>query len=201
MKYDIVLASGSPRRKEILSQVGASFRVVVSDCDETTDCTEPAKMVQILSERKAEAVAELIDGPAVILGADTVVASGQEILGKPGNAERAKQMLHMIEGHRHAVYTGVCIFIKEADQSFRKLAFTEKTEVTVAKMSEREICEYAESGEPNDKAGAYAIQGRFATFIEGMDGDYYNVVGLPIAGIYSRLRDAGIDLRTGESLK
>lgn len=201
MKYNIILASGSPRRKEILSQVGVSFRVAVSDCDETTDCTEPSEMVRILSERKAEAVAKTTEGPAIVLGADTVVAFEQKILGKPGNAERAKQMLRLIEGHRHAVYTGVCIFIKEADQSVRKLGFVEKTEVTVAKMSEREICEYAESGEPNDKAGAYAIQGRFATYIEGMDGDYYNVVGLPIAGIYSRLRDAGIDLRTGETLK
>lgn len=195
--YEIILASGSPRRKEILTQIRARFCVKVSDCDETISEKKPETLVLELSMRKAAAVARDVTGPAVIIGADTVVSLEDEILGKPKDKADAVRMLGMLSGRTHFVYTGVCILRKEPDGGEKMLRFAERSGVHVVKMNEKQIQEYTDTPEPYDKAGAYAVQGLFAPYIESIEGDYYNIVGLPVSGIYQRLYEDGIDLRTG----
>ncbi|MCR4674142.1 MAG: Maf family protein [Lachnospiraceae bacterium] len=169
----IILASGSPRRKEILNNHEIPFRVCVSEVDETCDHKSPKEMVMELSKRKALAV--FTDYPnEIVLGADTVVAYKDEILGKPKNDEDAFRMLHMLQGHSHQVYTGVTICSKDLVKTFY-----EKTDVIVRPMSEDEIYSYIATGEGCDKAGSYAIQGLFKPYISSFEGDYENVVGLP----------------------
>ena len=194
MKYQTILASGSPRRKELLELIGVEFKIITSNKEEIITSTNPVEVVKELSMMKAEDVAENIAGPAVILGADTVVAHGGRILGKPKDAEDAVEMIRSFAGDDHYVYTGVCIIRKEADGTAKKISFAEGTKVTVYPMTEAEIERYVASGEPMDKAGAYAIQGLFAPYIKGIEGDYYNIVGFPIAGIYQRLKEEGIEL-------
>ena len=194
MKYQIVLASGSPRRKELLELIGVDFKIIISNKEEVISGTNPEEVVKELSKMKAEDVAEKIPGPAVILGADTVVAHKGRILGKPKDKEDAVQMITSFAGEDHHVYTGVCMIKKEADGSSKTISFAEGTKVTVYPMTAQEIERYVESGEPMDKAGAYAIQGLFAPYIKEISGDYYNIVGFPIAGIYQRLKEEGIDL-------
>ena len=194
MEYQIILASGSPRRKELLELIGAEFKIITSNKEEVITSTNPEEVVKELSMMKAEDVAESVSGPAVILGADTVVAHGGRILGKPKDKEDAFRMIRSFAGEDHDVYTGVCIIKKEADGSVKKISFAEGTKVTVYPMTEVEIERYVASGEPMDKAGAYAIQGLFAPYIKGIEGDYYNIVGFPIAGIYQRLKAEGINL-------
>jgi len=194
MKYRIILASGSPRRKELLEQIGVTFEIKTSEIEEIITNSNPEEVVKELSAMKAEDVAEEIDGPAVILGADTVVAYDGKILGKPKDKDDAVRMISSFAGEEHYVYTGVCILIKEADGSVREISFAEGTRVVVYGMTEQEIAAYVESGEPMDKAGAYAIQGKFAPYIKKIAGDYYNIVGFPIAGIYQRLKEAGINI-------
>lgn len=200
MKYRIILASGSPRRREILTQIGASYEVIVSDCDENTSCTEPSELVKSLSYKKAAAVADGLTDKVIVIGADTVVAYGGTILGKPKDREDAKRMLTILSGRKHQVYTGVSVIIKEETGECRIITFAECSEVEVETMTERQIEEYLDTKEGNDKAGSYAIQGIFAAHIKGIRGDYYNIVGLPVAGIYKYLYENGIDLRTGEKI-
>ena len=200
MKYRIVLASGSPRRKEILAQIGASYDVMVSDCDESTTVTEPAELVKELSKRKAEAVARDLTGPVIVIGADTVVAYEGCILGKPKDRADARRMISMLENDVHQVYTGVSLIIKEANGECDVITFAECSEVWVDAMTERQVEEYLDTREGVDKAGSYAVQGIFAVHIKGIKGDYFNIVGLPVAGIYKRLYEIGIDLKTGEKL-
>lgn len=194
MKYKIILASGSPRRKELLTQIGVTFEIKTSDKEEVITSSNPKDVVKELSAMKAKDVAEGIEGPAVILGADTVVAYDGQILGKPKDKEDAVRMISNFAGDEHYVYTGVCILIKEADGSVREISFAEGTKVFVYGMTEQEISDYVDSGEPMDKAGAYAIQGKFAPYIKEIEGDYYNIVGFPVAGIYQRLKEAGINI-------
>lgn len=194
MKYQVILASGSPRRKELLELIGVDFKIITSNKEEVITSTNPEQVVKELSLMKAEDVAESITGPAIILGADTVVAHGGRILGKPKDAEDAVTMIRSFAGDDHFVYTGVCIIRKEADGSVKKISFAEGTRVTVYPMTEEEIKRYVASGEPMDKAGAYAIQGLFAPYIKGIEGDYYNIVGFPIAAIYQKLKEEGIEL-------
>ena len=198
MEYKIVLASGSPRRKEILSQIGASYEVIVSDCDESTVLTKPAELVKELSYRKAMAVAETVQGPAVIIGADTVVSYGDTILGKPKDRADARRMIAMLAGNTHQVYTGVSLIIKEETGESSAVSFAECSEVTVESMTELQIEEYLDTKEGADKAGSYAVQGIFAAHIRGIQGDYFNIVGLPVAAIYKKLYEMGIDLKTGK---
>ncbi len=200
MNYRIVLASGSPRRKEILSQIGVSYEVIVSDCDENTDCTVPAELVKELSRKKAETVAEKLDAPVLVIGADTVVAFDGRILGKPKDDGDAARMLTMLAGKTHQVYTGVSLIIKEVSGEERVLTFAECSEVTVEALNEQQIAAYIATGEGRDKAGSYAVQGIFAVHIKEIKGDYFNIVGLPVAGIYKHLYDAGIELKTGEKI-
>ncbi len=192
MRYRVILASGSPRRKELLEQMGVSFEIMTSKCEEVITSTNPEDVVKELSQMKAEDVAEGIQASAIILGADTVVAHNGRILGKPKDKEDAIQMISSFAGQEHYVYTGVCIIIKEKDGSQEMISFAEGTKVVVYPMTEQEILDYVESGECNDKAGSYAIQGLFSPYIKEIEGDYYNIVGFPIASIYQRLKEKGI---------
>lgn len=196
----IILASGSPRRKELLSQIGLSFTVRVSEADEHTEETKPEKLVCILSERKALAVwdelTEEEKKESILIGADTVVAVDDRILGKPADETEAFQTIKLLQGRSHQVYTGVTILgqgglqpLEEGTStcSIQKKQFFEKTDVLVYPMSEDEITAYVKTGEPLDKAGAYGIQGSFAAYIQGINGDYSNVVGLPVGRLYHEL--------------
>ena len=193
--YQCILASGSPRRKEILEQCGIAFRIEKSDADEVITKTRPSDVVMELSEVKALEVAERVkETECIIIGADTIVANGEAILGKPKDETEACVMINSLQGHEHSVYTGVTLVIRRGGKQ-DVITFYEETKVEIIAMSEDEIKDYVKSGEPMDKAGAYAIQGLFAGNVKGIRGDYYNVVGLPICAILQELRKAGIDLK------
>lgn len=183
----IILASASPRRRELLAQAGFLFEVKVSDAEETIMETEPSKIVEELAQRKAEAVA-VSEENAIVIGADTIVAAEGKILGKPRSREEAFSMLSMLQGRVHQVYTGVALISKEAGTE-RRQVFSEKTDVAMYPMTEEEIRAYIDTGEPMDKAGAYGIQGCAAVYIRKIDGDYNNVVGLPIARLYQEWKE------------
>ena len=204
----IILASGSPRRRELLDQIGAKYEVRPSKADETIEGTIPEEIVKELALRKGREVASHYEEEVVILSADTVVASEGKILGKPKDDEEAKEMIRKLQGKAHEVYTGVAIIIKsqknkeasknlveQKEQLFEKEnVFSVETKVKVTAISELEIEQYIKTGEHKDKAGAYAIQGKFAPYIEGIEGDYYNVVGFPISTICQELKKEGIAL-------
>lgn len=197
MEYRVVLASGSPRRKELLRQLGVEFSCRTSSREEVIRSTDPKSVVAELSAMKAEEVAEQEKGPVLVIGADTVVSHRGEILGKPKNDEDAVRILTMLAGDTHEVYTGVTVLIKENEEIVRRVAFTQATRVQVYPMEEQEIRSYVATGEPRDKAGAYAIQGLFAPYICGIEGDYYNIVGFPIGKLYQKLKAEGILLGAG----
>jgi septum formation protein len=178
----LVLASQSPRRSEILRQAGISFTVRAVPIDETPLPGElPEDYVQRLAESKALAVPSAPD--EVVLGADTTVVVDNQMLGKPADPADARRMLTLLAGRRHRVMTGICL--KRAAQTIRDCAVTE---VWFAPMTAAEIDAYAATGEPMDKAGAYAIQGLASKYVERIDGCYFNVMGLPIALVYRRFK-------------
>lgn len=180
----IILASASPRRRELLEQIGIDFTVQVSEADETVEPgTGAARTVEILSARKAEAVRKLAGAEDLIIGADTVVACDGEILGKPSGEEEAREMLLRLQGRSHEVYTGVTLLYGDG----RRNTFHEMTQVRFAPMSREEIYEYVATGDPMDKAGSYGIQGFCARYICDIRGDYNNVVGLPVGRLYREL--------------
>lgn len=189
----IILASGSPRRRELLEQIGILFEVMTSNADEVTTAEEPEEIVKELSNLKAQAVFDECikkDGEyrnAVVIGADTIVYHEGQVLGKPKTKEEAKKMIRSLSGKEHCVYTGVTIL-----GCGQPVSFAEKTVVSVYDISDEEIEAYVSTGEPMDKAGAYGIQGRFAAYVSGIKGDYNNVVGLPAARVYQELRKAGV---------
>ncbi len=183
----IILASASPRRRELLTQAGVRFEVVVSDAREVITKSDPAQIVEELAYTKAKAVAGLMREEAAVIGADTVVAVEGEILGKPGSEEEAFAMLSKLQGRTHQVFTGVAVIVKDTDTEEVHI-FSEKTDVTMYPMEPGEIRDYIATGEPMDKAGAYGIQGRAAVFVEKIQGDYNNVVGLPIARLYQEMK-------------
>ncbi len=181
----LILASGSPRRKEILENAGYKFEIITADADETLpEKISPEEAVKFLAELKGDAVKK--DNGGVVISADTVVAFGEKILGKPKSEEDAKRMLKMLSGKIHSVYTGVCVQDEE-----KKITFAEKTDVKFYGLSEKEIDDYVLTGEPMDKAGAYGIQGKGAVLVEKIDGDYLNVVGLPLARLSRILKQFG----------
>lgn len=187
---NIILASGSPRRRELLAQAGFEFKVEVSNADENVLEESPVEMVEELAARKAKAVVNLHDQKednCLIIGADTIVVLDGKILGKPSDEEDAKAMLASLSGRTHQVYTGVALFMVKEGMIEKKKTFHECTDVTMVPMTEKEIAEYVASGDPMDKAGAYGIQGPAAVFISGIRGDYYNVVGLPISRVYHEI--------------
>ena len=180
-KCPLILASGSPRRKEILDTMGLEFSVDISDADESFAGT-PEEMVLELSRRKAQAVATRHSG-AMILAADTIVF-GDEVLGKPHSAEEAKRMLAGLSGRWHSVYTGVTMI---DTRSGKTLSRADVTRVHFVALTAQDIDAYVATGEPLDKAGAYGIQGRGGMFIDRIEGSYSNVVGLPMALVRSML--------------
>ena len=187
-KKSIILASGSPRRKELLLQIGIVPEIIVSHVEEKITSDVPAEVVMSLAEQKAVDVAKNMPEGKVILGSDTVVAADGKILGKPKSHEEAYEMIRSLVGRSHQVYTGVCIVKKgAADGKDTVVSFYDETDVQVSGMTEAEIREYADSEEPMDKAGAYAVQGFFARYIEGLRGSYANVMGLPVHLVYRKL--------------
>jgi septum formation protein len=196
--YKIILASGSPRRKEILEQVGIKFSVCVSKEEERITKSEPEEIVKDLATVKARAVARITDEKAIIIGADTMVAVDGQVLGKPKNESEAREMIFRLQGNRHQVYTGVCAIIKEEGkqrkENLKEIIFAERSDVWVYPLTESQINDYIATGEPFDKAGGYGIQGKFAIHIEKIEGDYYNIVGFPVARLYRKLLEEGVDL-------
>ena len=185
MKYRLILASASPRRREILAQVGAEFEVIPAKGEELLTSTEPKEAVLQLSCQKAEETAGRLSGDAgniVVLGADTIVSLDGAILGKPKDKKDAVRMLGLLNGREHSVFTGVTMIVR-GDGKEQIISFYEETRVFMYPMTKEQIQAYTETGEPLDKAGAYGIQGKCAVYIEKIVGDYYNVVGLPVAAI------------------
>ncbi len=251
MNNEIILASASPRRRELLHQVGLKPRILPSRLEEIITCTEPEEVVKELSRQKAEEVvrelsrqreeeavgelsrqgaeeavgelsrqrAEEAAGelsrqgaeeavgelsrqrvrercaagsfPAVVIGADTVVAVEGRILGKPDSKEEAVRMITLLQGRAHQVYTGVTMIFRKDGEC---LTFAERTDVHVCPMSQEQVIAYVETKEPMDKAGAYGIQGRFAVYIQGIEGDYNNVVGLPLGRVCRELMKRGFQI-------
>lgn len=195
----VILASGSPRRKELLEQVGVSFEISVADGEEVINGRLPWEIVEELSLQKAAEVAKRYEvkeeskDQTVVIGADTIVAYGEEIMGKPKNEEMAKEMLRKLQGGSHQVYTGVTLIIMTAEGK-QAVTFHEKTDVVMYPMSEAQIEAYVATKEPMDKAGSYAIQGKCAAYVKGICGDYNNVVGLPVARLMQELYKLGIML-------
>ena len=190
-KIKWVLASQSPRRKELLEQIGLSFEVVVSRADENiTEELSPGELVERLSLIKAEAVRDSLAGredAPVVIGADTVVYHNGRILGKPKDEEDAFLMLRSLSGDTHSVFTGVSILFPGGTVTFHS-----ETKVTFDELSDAEIRAYIASGEPMDKAGAYGIQGLGGAFVTGIEGEYANVVGFPIGEFCRILRKKGL---------
>lgn len=197
-KTRIILASASPRRRELLAQIGMEFEVMVSNVEERVTATLPGEIVQELSEQKASAVLAMpqakegeTEVSTLVIGADTIVACDNKILGKPADEEDAKRMLRLLSGRTHEVYTGVTMLFSPqslAGGPVRRHTFFECTKVCFAPMTEAEIDEYVATKDPMDKAGAYGIQGFCARYIKGIEGDYNNVVGLPVGRLYQELK-------------
>ena len=187
---DIILASKSPRRRALLEQMGVrDFRIVTPDIDEHMDRElPPAELVRQISLEKAQAVAAQADPNTVVIAADTVVALDGVVLGKPADKEEAFRMLSLLSGNRHQVYTGLTVL--RGEQVFSQW---EETSVTFRPLTAEEIEAYIATGEPMDKAGAYGIQGYGALFIEGISGDYYNVMGLPVCRLGQILGQLGMN--------
>lgn len=202
----IILASASPRRKELLEQIGLEFEICPAKGEEVITTTIPEEVVQELSRQKAEEVAAMVNSygeqhkeimtpqDLLVIGADTIVAAEGKILGKPKDEDEAFHMLSMLSGKAHSVYTGVTFLFVDKSGKAGAYSFYEKTDVVMKEMSELEIKRYIATGEPMDKAGAYGIQGRCAIYVEKINGDYNNVVGLPVARIYKELQKLGIDI-------
>lgn len=190
----IILASASPRRRELLEQGGIPFTVIPSQAEEKITTEQPGQAVEELSYLKCSDIYEESLGDVLVIGADTVVASEGKILGKPSSQKDAVKMLQSLQGREHEVYTGVTIMAREGNEN-RKKTFHEKTKVVFYPMSDEEIRSYVNTGEPMDKAGAYGIQGKSAVFIKEISGDYNNVVGLPLARLYQELKNMGIESR------
>ena len=186
MEKRIILASASPRRKEILNNIGLKFEVITSSAEEKTEPGLPPHMiVQELSMLKGADVAAKIED-ALVISADTIVWMKGEMLGKPKDAENAKQMLKMLSGNVHEVYTGVCVTDSKSGKS---VSDYEVTKVHFRTLSDEEITSYINTFEPLDKAGAYGIQGKGCLFVEKIEGDYLNVVGLPVVKLAKILKE------------
>ena len=181
----VVLASQSPRRQELIKLIFDSVEILPADCDETLpDGIGAREAVEYLSKIKNDASSELTEKDNLIISADTVVAVDDEILGKPVDKEDARRMISLLSGKVHQVYTGVTISLNGKVKTF-----SEKTDVEFFNLTEDEIEEYISSSEPYDKAGAYGIQGKAGLLVKGINGDYYNVVGFPIARLKREIEE------------
>ena len=183
----IILASKSPRRKEILENLGLKFDIVVADADESSDIREPALLVETLATRKGRAVAEKMGDNAeelLIIACDTLVYAEGEFLGKPRDRADAERMIRKLSGSTHSVVSGIYIFL-----GGKEVTAAAETKVKFDQLTEGEIEAYLNTSEPYDKAGAYAIQGKAGVYISGIEGDYFNVVGLPVNLLKNTLKE------------
>lgn len=184
----IILASQSPRRKELLTQMGLTFDILPAQGEEDADTSlPPAEYVKQLALQKAAEVAAKCNPEDLVIGADTIVVLDGKILGKPKNAAHAFKMLSNLSTRRHTVYTGLALI-----QGEKQMLGVEATQVRFCNLTEQEILSYISTGEPMDKAGAYGIQGRGALLVDSIQGDFYNVVGLPICRLGRMLAGFGI---------
>lgn len=194
MKKPIILASASPRRAQLLEQIGLTFSILESGVPEDDDTeTDPALLAAQLSVRKAAAVAQTI-ASGIVIAADTVVSVDGEILGKPKDREEAIFMLRRLSGKRHNVLTGVTVIVRPEDE---RHTHVETTAVVMREIADAEMDWYVDSGEPYDKAGGYGIQGRAAVFVDRLEGCYFNVVGLPLSALWSILAKRNIRIWEG----
>jgi septum formation protein len=186
----IVLASASPRRRELLEMLGfRGFSIIPADTEEVIPARIPEEAVQIIAREKARAVKSACGREDMIIAADTLVYLDGEALGKPRDEAEAKSMLSRLSGRKHTVLTGVALVC-----SGRELSFSEASDVFFRSMSDKEIAAYVKTGEPMDKAGAYGVQGCGAVFINRIDGDFFNVMGLPLCRLVQALGEFGIEL-------
>jgi septum formation protein len=193
----IILASASPRRKELLEKIGLKFDVEPSDYEEEINSgLEPHELVRQISVKKAESVAARYKD-AIIIAADTIGVISNKIIGKPHTENEARKMLKEISGKSHSVITGFTILDTAANKTISR---TVNTRVYIKKLTKQEIDAYVKTGEPLDKAGAYAIQGRGAVIVEKIEGDYYNVMGLPLNALTTALKEFGINVWTNTQL-
>ena len=184
-KLKVVLASASPRRKELIKLIFDDFAVLPAECDETLpDGINAVEAVEYLSKIKNNATKRLLNGDELVISADTVVVVDGKILGKPVDKDDARRMIKLLSGRVHQVYTGITISQKE-----KSVTFSEKTDVEFLPLSEQEIEEYISTSEPYDKAGAYGIQGKASLLIKGIKGDYFNVVGLHVSRLNRELSE------------
>jgi len=191
MERKIILASSSPRRQELLQNLGLEFQIHPSGTDETVnDGLKPFEMVELLAERKANDVARLYSG-GLVIGSDTIVVVDEQVLGKPADQQQAFQMISSLKGRSHHVYSGLAIIDAATGECKRGHV---KTRVHMRDISDQEIKDYIMTGEPMDKAGAYAIQGLGSIFITGIEGDYFSVVGLPVQLLADYLEQFGIPI-------
>lgn len=189
-----IVASASPRRKELLENVGFTFDIIPSDADESCEeALTPEELVKELAARKAQSVFES-NRDAVVLGCDTVVEYGGTVLGKPVNREEAKKMISMLSGRVHNVHTGVCLMSEE-----KTVSFVKTVKVEFYPLTEAEVEAYVSTGECDDKAGAYGIQGLGCVLVKGIEGDYFSVVGLPVAETVRQLRAFRIQPEASEA--
>ena len=185
----IILASASPRRRELMTMAGYEFEVQVSHKEEIYEATAPDEIVKELSLLKAKDIASMNDAKSlIVIGADTVVAHNGKILGKPQSEQEAFEMIKGYQGDKHQVYTGVAILNYDADGNETIVSHAVKTDVYVNKMTDEEVWKYIHTDNVMDKAGAYGIQSGFAIHIEKIEGDYFNVVGLPISYVYEEMK-------------
>ena len=194
----IVLASASPRRRELLTSAGVIFQVCAADSEEKITSDSPEEIVRELSLQKATAVAlnfdrEMEEG-TILIGADTIVSYNNEILGKPTDEKAAFETLKKLQGKTLQVYTGGTVLIKKQGK-WEDISFTECTDVSFYPVSDEEIQAYIASGEPMDKAGSYGIQGGFGIYVKEIRGEYTNVVGLPVGRLFYEMKKHGIELR------
>ncbi|MDR1689704.1 MAG: Maf family protein [Clostridiales bacterium] len=209
----IILASESPRRREILEKAGVEFEVMPSYIDETfPDGLKPSEAVIFVAQKKAEFVLKALSEASnsdncLIIAADTIVVLEEKVIGKPADETDAFNILKSIQGRSHSVFTGVSLINTKQDgasenilsgkaESLRRKitqkSFAVKTGVTLKPMTDTDIAKYIKTGEPMDKAGAYAVQGRGCVFVERINGDFYNVMGLPVSRLYSEIKEMGI---------
>ena len=193
----IILASASPRRKELLAKAGISFTVIPAAGEEKRTSENPGEAIQQLARDKAEWVAQSLaecEEGTLVIGSDTIVVFENRILGKPKDRRDAAETLEKLQGNTHQVYTGVTVLERKAGK-WVEHTFFESTDVTFYPVSREEIQDYIATGEPMDKAGSYGIQGLFGIYVKGICGDYNNVVGLPVARLFHEMKKSGINLR------
>ena len=182
----LILASASPRRKELLGKIGLKFEIIPAKGEEVVTKKLPWEVVEELSFQKAKEIADMQTEECIVIGSDTIVAKEEKIMGKPKDEADAYEMLSEIAGNVHQVYTGVTLI--RTGKEPKVITFAEKTDVHLYPMSDEEIYAYIATKDSMDKAGAYGIQGDFAIHVKGIEGDYYNVVGLPIGKVYQEMK-------------